>query len=98
MTAWAAQMASQTNVDEVQMFHCVSHPFRPREVQAPIHEVEEREQGPIAAAQMSTLPVEAVAAGIAYRGEQGESSCPHAHSYNHNHILSAHSRHIRVLP
>ena len=61
-----AQMASQTTVDEVQIFHCVSHPFRPREVQASIHAVEEQEQGPIAAAQMSTLPV-GVAAGIAYR-------------------------------
>jgi hypothetical protein len=86
------------------MFHCVSHPFRPREVQAPIHEVDsEQEQGSIAAAQtstqMSTLPIEAVVAGIAYRGEQGESSCLHAHhSHSHNHILSAHSRHIRDLP
>jgi hypothetical protein len=49
---------------------CALHPFRPHEVQAPIHVVgSEQDQGPIAAAQksaqMSTLPVEAVAAGIA---------------------------------
>src|SRR6266852_3355049 len=99
MTAWAAQMARQTTVDEVHTFHCFSHPFRPPEVQAPIHAVE---QEPIAAAQtpaqVSTLPVEAVAAGIAYRGGLGERNCLHAHSHNHNRMLSAHSRHIRVLP
>jgi len=53
------------------MFRCVSHPFRPRGVQAPIDTVDfEQEQGPIAVARtsaMSTLPVEAVAADIAYR-------------------------------
>jgi hypothetical protein len=58
-------MALKTTVDEVHMFHCASHPFRPHEVQAPIHVVgSEQEQGSIAAAkasaQISTLPVEAV--------------------------------------
>ena len=106
--AWAAQMVSQTAVDKVHMFHCVSHPIRPREVQprevqAPIHAVDSKqEQGPIAAgqasAQVSTLPVEAVAAGIAYRGGRGESNSLREHSHNHNRILSAHNRYIRVLP
>ena len=66
-------MARQTTVDEVHMFHHASHPFWPHEVQAPIHAVGSgQEQGPIAAAQtsaqISTLPVEAAAVGIAYRG------------------------------
>jgi hypothetical protein len=87
------------------MSHCASesHLFRPREVQAPIYGVgSEQEQGPIAAAKttsarMSTLPVEAVGADIAYSGGRGESGCLHVRSHNHNRILSAHSRHIRVL-
>jgi hypothetical protein len=63
-------MAREIAVDEVQMFRCVSHLFWPREVQAPTHAVgSEQEQVPIAAAQtsaqMSNLPVDAVAASIA---------------------------------
>jgi hypothetical protein len=102
MAVRGAQMARQTTADEVHVFHCVSHPFRPREVRAPIHAVGlEQKQGPIAAAetsfQMSTLQVEAVAPGIAYRDRRCESSSLHVHSHNHNRILSAHGRHIRVL-
>lgn len=103
ITARGAQISLQTTVDEVHVFHCASHPFRPREVQAPIRAVDSEQvqvQVPIAAAQtlaeMSTLPVDAVAAGIAYRGGRGESS--YLHEHNHNRILSAHSRYTRVLP
>lgn len=95
--------------DHVRQWHCVSHPLGLHEVQAPIRaagseeqEREEQKQGPIAAVQTlgwrSGLPVEAVAVGMAKEWGRCECNCVHEYSHDHNRILSAHSRHIRVLP
>ena len=70
-------------------------------------EEEEREQGPISVVQTSgepsALPVQAAAVSVAgvvstaCEGGRYEHNRVHENSHGHNHILSAHNQHIRVL-